>query len=812
MLSPELEQAVRKALGDATRRGHEFSGLEHLLLALLDDAKTAEVIKKCGGALPRVRAKLEEFLSTAVPALGTYQPTQPPARATPSPPPAASAREVASGKSRATDDAARSEQADEPHHAQPTLGFLRVIQNAVNHILGAGRSEVHGPHVLVAMYGERDCHAVHYLKEEGITRLDILTFISHGTSKLLPGAVDGDGHSPAGSPDEQGDEAPAKDPLAAYAVNLNERARKGEIDPLIGRHAEVERALHVLARRRKNNPLFVGDPGVGKTAIVEGMAARIEAGEAPQALLGTTIFSLDMGALLAGTRYRGDFEERFKAVLRAVEERKNAVIFVDELHTIVGAGAVSGGSIDAANLLKPLLSGGRIRCIGTTTHKELRGHIEKDRALARRFQTIEVPELNVADTVKVLKGLRRHYEEFHGVKYSPKSLRMAAELADRYLSERKLPDKAIDLIDEAGAILKLRGGDPAKSGEATMRVRSRDIEAVVATMARIPPRRAASSDRERLRNLETEIKARIFGQDKAVERVCQSIRMNRAGLGQAGRPIGCFLFAGPTGVGKTELAKQLAEILGVSFLRYDMSEYMERHTVSRLIGAPPGYVGFDQGGLLTDAIHKTPHAVLLLDEIEKAHPDLFNILLQVMDHGALTDNNGRQSDFRHVVLIMTSNVGARDLSKHLPGFGAGERFGDSDEAFKRMFSPEFRNRLDAKVDFAPLGAAEMLQIVDKFIAELSTQLAERKVTLQLSPSVRDYLAKKGHDPMNGARPLARVIHEDVKRPLTDELLFGSLAGGGSVSVDLDGDKLTFTYAGSPPKPTSPATVEGKPVS
>jgi ATP-dependent Clp protease ATP-binding subunit ClpA len=462
----------------------------------------------------------------------------------------------------------------------------------------------------------------------------------------------------------------------------------------------------------------------------------------------------------------------------------------------VGAGAVSGGSMDASNLLKPLLSSGRIRCIGTTTHKELRAHIEKDRALARRFQTIEVPELNVDDTVKVLRGLRRHYEEFHGVTYSPRALRLAAELAERYLAERKLPDKAIDLIDEAGAILKLRVRDENDTGP--LRVRGRDIEAVLATMARIPPRRAASNDRERLRNLEGEIKARIFGQDKAVERVCQSIRMNRAGLGQPGRPIGCFLFAGPTGVGKTELAKQLAEVLGISFLRFDMSEYMERHTVSRLIGAPPGYVGFDQGGLLTDAIHKTPHAVLLLDEIEKAHPDLFNILLQVMDHGSLTDNNGRQSDFRHVVLIMTSNVGARDLAKNMPGFGAGQRFGDSDEAFKRMFSPEFRNRLDAKVDFAPLGEGEMLRIVDKFIAELCTQLAERKVTLQLSPAVREHLAKKGYDPMNGARPLARVIHDLVKRPLTDELLFGSLIDGGSVQVDLDGEELRFKYEKAAP--------------
>ena len=785
MLSAELEQAVRKALGDATRRGHEFSGLEHLLLALLDDARTADVIKKCGGAPSRVRGKLEKFLATAIPVVPT-------------------STEVPSHDGESADKGQDGEDDDHaPHHAQPSLGFLRVVQNAVNHILGAGRAEVEGPHVLVAMYAERDCHAVHFLKEEGISRLDLLTSVSHGTSKLVPksaGAAGAAGDPTGqGEPGEPGDEGPAKDPLAVYAVNLNERAAKGEIDPLIGRHKEVERALHVLARRRKNNPLFVGDPGVGKTAIVEGMAARIQAGEAPKALLGTTIFSLDMGAILAGTRYRGDFEERFKAVLRAVEEQKGAVIFIDELHTIVGAGAVSGGSMDASNLLKPLLSGGRIRCIGTTTHKELRGHVEKDRALARRFQTIEVPELDVADSVKVLRGLRKHYEEFHGVTYSPKSLRAAADLADRYLAERKLPDKAIDLIDEAGAILKLRGGDAARKSKRPLRVRARDIEAVVATMARIPPRRAASTDRERLRNLEGDIKTRIFGQEKAVERVCQAIRMNRAGLGQPGRPIGCFLFAGPTGVGKTELAKQLAEVLGVSFLRYDMSEYMERHTVSRLIGAPPGYVGFDQGGLLTDAIHKTPYAVLLLDEIEKAHPDLFNILLQVMDHGALTDNNGRQSDFRHVVLIMTSNVGARDLSKHMPGFGSGDRFGDSDEAFKRMFSPEFRNRLDAKVDFAPLGGQVMLQIVDKFVTELSGQLAERKVTLQISPAARDYLAKKGHDPMNGARPLARVIHEEVKRPLTDELLFGALANGGSVSVDVEGDKLTFSYGPAQPK-------------
>jgi len=507
--------------------------------------------------------------------------------------------------------------------------------------------------------------------------------------------------------------------------------------------------------------------------------------------------------LVAGTRCRGDFEERFKAVLRATEAKGNAVLFIDELHTIVGAGAASGGTMDASNLLKPPLSAGLIRCIGTTTHKELRGYIEKDRALARRFQPIEVSELSVGDTIKVLQGLRKHYEEFHGVRYTDRALRVAAELSDRHLADRKLPDKAIDLIDEAGAILKLRAGGglapaagekvAAQTAPERLTVRARDIEAVLSTMARIPAQRVGTDDRERLRNLEIEIKAKVFGQDQAVERVCQAIRTNRAGLGTPERPIGCFLFAGPTGVGKTELARQLAEVLGVAFLRYDMSEYMERHTVSRLIGAPPGYVGFDQGGLLTDAVHKTPHAVLLLDEIEKAHPDLFNILLQVMDHGALTDNNGRTSDFRHIILIMTSNVGARDLSRRMPGFGAGERFGDTDEAFKRMFSPEFRNRLDAKVDFAPLGEREMLLIVDKFVGELGKQLGERNVTVTLIPAAREFLAKKGYDPMNGARPLARVMQDEVKRPLTDELLFGALASGGSVTVDVVDDTLTFAF-------------------
>jgi ATP-dependent Clp protease ATP-binding subunit ClpA len=794
MLSTELERAIRQALEDATRRRHEFSSLEHLLLALLDDEKTADVIRHCGGQIPRVRAKLERFLNDEIKPVAVEGGGR-------------GRRGRGRARDRDRDDDDLGSEGDDLR-AQPTLGFARVVQRAINHVVGAGRSEATGPNVLVAMFSEPESHAVAFLGEEGITRLDVVSYISHGISKLLPAKQPGGPGSVPPSGDDDGEGGTAADPLAAYAVNLNERARAGEIDPLIGRQMEIERALHVLARRRKNSPLLIGDAGVGKTAIVEGLARRIELGEAPPALVGTTIYALDMGALVAGTRYRGDFEERFKAVLKALEEKEKCVVFIDEMHTIVGAGAASGGAMDASNLLKPMLSSGRLRCIGTTTHKEYRSYIEKDRALARRFQPIEVGEPSIEDTIKVLRGLRQRYEEFHGVSYTDKSLRAAAELSTRHLADRKLPDKAIDLIDEAGARLKLRKGvEPGKTPASEQKrksarkgadngkpsVRVKDIEAVVATMARIPPKRVASDDRERLRDLERDLKGKIYGQDPAVERVAQAIRMNRAGLGAPTRPIGSFLFAGPTGVGKTELAKQLAEVLGIAFLRFDMSEYMERHTVSRLIGAPPGYVGFDQGGLLTDAIHKTPHAVLLLDEIEKAHPDLFNILLQIMDHGALTDNNGRSSDFRHVVLIMTSNVGARDLSRRLPGFGQGERFGDSDEAFRRLFSPEFRNRLDAKVDFAPLDPAVMGQIVDKFVAELQAQLADRKVTLTLTSGARAYLAEKGFDPLNGARPLGRVIQDQVKRPLTDELLFGRLAGGGAVEVDKGDSGLVFRY-------------------
>jgi ATP-dependent Clp protease ATP-binding subunit ClpA len=759
MLSPELETAIRQALDDATKRGHEFSGLEHLLLALLGDEKTADVVKHCGGNVARLRGRLETYLDNEIETVP---------------------------------------EADR-ERAQPTLGFARVVQRAVNHVLGAGRSEANGTNVLVALMSEPDSQAVAFLKEEGISRLDIVSYISHGISKLLPAKTTppaGEGGGARPGPDDE-DEAPV-DPLEAFAVNLNERARAGEIDPLIGRGPQVERALHVLARRRKNNPLFVGDAGVGKTAIVEGLARRIELGEAPAALKGATIYALDMGAMVAGTRYRGDFEERFKAVLKALAEKEGSIVFIDELHTIVGAGAASGGAMDASNLIKPALANGKLRCIGTTTHKEYRSYIEKDRALARRFQSIEVEEPSIPETIKVLKGLRSKYEEFHGVTYTDKALRVAAELSSRYLQDRRLPDKAIDLLDEAGAALKIKDlGRPASGrGKASKRVvSSRQIETVIATMARIPPKRVASDDRERLQRLELDLKAKIFGQDAAVDRVAQAIKMNRAGLGLPQRPIGSFLFAGPTGVGKTELAKQLAETLGVAFVRFDMSEYMERHTVSRLIGAPPGYVGFDQGGLLTDAIHQSPHTVLLLDEIEKAHPDLFNLLLQVMDHGSLTDNNGRKSDFRHVILIMTSNVGARELTTRRPGFGGvGAEFGDTDEAYKRMFSPEFRNRLDAKVDFKPLDPRVMGQIVDKFVAEVKAQLGERKVSLELTEAARSYLAEKGYDPLNGARPLSRVIQDELKRPLTDELLFGKLAGGGLVKVDAADKKLSFSYS------------------
>ena len=751
MLSPELETAIRHALDDATNRGHEFSGLEHLLLALMVDEKTSDVIKHCGGSIARLIGKLENFLDKEIKPLPE----------------------------------------EDRERAQPTLAFARVVQRAVNHVLGAGKSQANGANVLVALFAEPESNAVAFLKEEGISRLDVVSYISHGISKLLPAktGVPGDGDDDG---DDHADEAPA-DPLAQFAVNLNERARAGEIDPLIGRQSQIERALHVLARRRKNNPLFVGDAGVGKTAIVEGLARKIELGEAPAALKGAVIYALDMGAMVAGTRYRGDFEERFKAVIKALGEKENAIVFIDELHTIVGRGRGLGRG---DGRLEPDQAGAGERQAPLHRDHDAQGVPQLHREGPGAGAAVPGDRGRGAVDRRDDQGPQRAARALRGV---PRRLLHRQVAARRGRAVVALPARPAaarqgDRSHRRGG----RGGE-AQEGQDQGRQAARPEQGHRGACWRPWPASRRAAWRPTIASgwpsLESDLKAKIFGQDSAVERVAQAIKMNRAGLGLPQRPIGAFVFAGPTGVGKTELAKQLAETLGVQFLRFDMSEYMERHTVSRLIGAPPGYVGFDQGGLLTDAIHQNPHAVLLLDEIEKAHPDLFNLLLQVMDHGALTDNNGRKSDFRHVVLIMTSNVGARELSRRMPGFGAAgdERFGDTDEAFKRMFSPEFRNRLDAKVDFAPLDPKVMGQIVDKFIAELSTQLAERKVKIELTDAARGYLAKKGYDPMNGARPLGRVIQDEIKRPLTDEMLFGKLASGGSVRVDVADDKVTFDF-------------------
>jgi ATP-dependent Clp protease ATP-binding subunit ClpA len=742
-LSDNLQIALNVALAEAGRRRHEYAEVEHLLYALLHDDETSVVLRACGADTAALKKELDEHLSQNVP-------TIPPGR-------------------RLT--------------VVPSRGFERVVQRAAAHVHGAGKDKVSGPNVLVAIYSEPDSFAAHLLEKVGVRRLDVVRYLSHGVGKVP---------QPAGEPrerrgfDEEEDEegTPAADPLAAYTINLTARAERGLIDPLIGRQKELDRLVHILSRRRKHHPLLVGEAGVGKTAIVEGLARAIVRQEVPPALHDAQIFGLDMGALLAGTRYRGDFEARLKAVLAALEEKEKAILFIDEIHTVIGAGAASGGALDASNLLKPALTGDRLRCIGATTYKEYRNHLERDRALARRFQKVDVSEPSIEDSLKILEGLKPHYEKYHGVVYSPGAVKAAVELSSRYLQDRKLPDKAIDVLDEAGAARKLKG---------VRRVTTRDVEQVVASMAQIPPTQVSRDDKDMLRNLEAELGSRVFGQAEAVSKVARAIKLARAGLRAVERPIGCYLFAGPTGVGKTELAKQLAQVLSVEFLRFDMSEYMERHTVSRLIGAPPGYVGFDQGGLLTDAIIKTPHAVLLLDEIEKAHPDVFNILLQVMDHGALTDNNGRKADFRHVILIMTSNVGAFDLSRRRVGFGSELYVGDTDAEFKRLFSPEFRNRLDAKIDFKPLSPEVMERIVDKMVAELEGRLAEKRVKINLSPEARSYLARKGHDPMNGARPLARLLQAEVAEPLTEEVLFGRLEHGGVVEVGLADDKLTFQF-------------------
>lgn len=764
-LSQDLQISVNVALSDAARRGHEFAALEHLLFALLHDSGTAKVITRCGGNITRLKKRIDEYLDSEMEALPE----------------------------------------DDRNPPVPSAAFQRTIGRAWAHVERSQqdqdalqKAEVWGYNVLVAMYQEKDSFATFFLEEQGVTRLKLVEYISHGMSH-----DENDDSAPfdsGGDIDEETNEQRETtekkqvDPLEQFCANLNEWARSGRIDPLVGREREIQRTLQVLARRRKNNPLLVGDAGVGKTAIVEGLALQIENGNVPESMRNASIYSLDMGTLLAGTRYRGDFEERLKSILRSLEKRPGAILFIDEIHTVIGAGSTSGSAMDASNLLKPALAQGTLRFIGSTTYSEYRGHIEKDHALMRRFQKVEILEPSVDDTVKILEGLKPKYEDFHQVKFSSGALRAAAETSHRYLTGRKLPDSAIDLIDEAGAAARL-------SGRTGGRIGVRDIEAIVATMAQIPPKRVSHDDKERLKSLDLELKSVVFGQDNAIEQLASSIKMSRAGLREPQKPIGCFLLTGPTGVGKTEVAIQLAKILGVSFLRFDMSEYMERHTVSRLIGAPPGYVGFDQGGLLTEAINKTPYAVLLLDEIEKAHPDVFNLLLQVMDHGTLTDNNGKKADFRHVVLLMTSNVGARDLEKRLVGFGHRSNLGNDDKAYENAFSPEFRNRLDARIPFAPLDPAIMGRIVDKFIRQLENQLADRKVKVELISSARDYLAGKGYDPKFGARPLARVIQEEIKRPLSEQVLFGALEKGGTVTISEDGGKLKFDYQPLETKPT-----------
>ncbi len=757
--SQSLETALHRALEYANERHHEYATLEHLLLSLLDDRDAAAVMKACAVDIDELRARITEFLDNELSSLFVKGSTE----------------------------------------AQPTTGFQRVIHRAVVHVQSSGREEVTGANVLVAIFAERETHAAFFLQEQEMTRFDAVQYISHGIAKR-PGmseprhvrGVDED----AGS--EKGDEKKqAQDALNTYCVNLNKKAKSGRIDPLIGREAEVLRTIQVLCRRQKNNPLFVGDPGVGKTAIAEGLARKIVRGEVPEVLKDSTIFALDMGTLLAGTRYRGDFEERLKAVMKEIENYPGAILFIDEIHTVIGAGATSGGAMDASNLLKPALQSGTVRCIGSTTYKEYRQHFEKDRALVRRFQKIDVKEPTVEDSIEILKGLKPYFEEFHKLKYSNEAVKAAVELSAKYIHDRKLPDKAIDVIDETGASQML-----VPEAKRKKKIGVKDVEATVATMARIPPKTITKSDAEVLANIDKDLKRLVFGQDKAIEALASAIKLSRAGLREPEKPIGCYLFSGPTGVGKTEVAKQLANLMGVELLRFDMSEYMEKHTVSRLIGAPPGYVGFDQGGLLTDGVDQHPHCVLLLDEIEKAHPDLFNILLQVMDHGKLTDHNGKQVDFRNVILIMTTNAGASDLARAPMGFSRVKREGDDTEAINRMFTPEFRNRLDAVVTFSGLPPEIIMKVVEKFVFQLEAQLADRGVTIELSEEAARWLAETGYDEKFGARPLARVIQEHIKKPLADELLFGKLLNGGTVRVLVAGEgaekKLAFEYIPADP--------------
>ncbi|GAB6054053.1 ATP-dependent Clp protease ATP-binding subunit ClpA [Magnetospira thiophila] len=763
MLSRNLEQTLHRALALAAERLHELATLEHLLLALIDDPDAVAVMRACGVDPEQLRRDLTTFVDEQLETLVT---------------------------GRAGED------------PTPTAGFQRVVQRAAIHVQSSGREEVTGANVLVALFSERESHAVYFLQLHEMSRFDAVQYISHGIAKV-PGASESRPVRGAeeGTESEEEGVQQGREALDAYCVNLNQKSRDGKIDPLIGRESEIERTIQILCRRSKNNPLYVGDPGVGKTAIAEGLARLIVEGKVPEVLENAIIFALDMGALLAGTRYRGDFEERLKAVMKELEATEGAILFIDEIHTVIGAGATSGGSMDASNILKPSLASGTLRCIGSTTYKEFRNHFEKDRALVRRFQKIDVNEPSVEDTVKILRGLKPYFEAHHKVRYTAESLRSAVELATKYINDRKLPDKAIDVIDEVGASRMLL---PENKRRKTVTVR--DVEEIVAKIARIPPKSVSRDDTKALKSLERDLKTMVFGQDKAIISLASAIKLARAGLREPEKPIGSYLFSGPTGVGKTEVARQLSKTLGIELVRFDMSEYMERHTVSRLIGAPPGYVGFDQGGLLTDAVDQHPHVVLLLDEIEKAHPDLFNILLQIMDHGKLTDHNGKSVDFRNVILIMTTNAGAADLAKPAMGFGREDRIGEDTEAIEKMFSPEFRNRLDAIIPFSSLSTEVVAQVVDKFIMELEAQLSDRNVLIDLSEGARAWLAKKGFDPLYGARPLSRMIQEYVKKPLAEELLFGKLAKGGTVVVSVEGNKLVFSY---PDSPQPPATREDK---
>jgi len=740
MIAQELEVSLHMAFVEARQKRHEFITVEHLLLALLDNPSAAEALRACGANLEQLRKDLTTFINQHTPTVS----------------------------------------GNEDIDTQPTLGFQRVIQRAILHVQSSGKKEVNGANVLVAIFGEKDSHAVYYLHKQGVTRLDVVNFISHGVAKVPQQS------KPQNDPPEEekdGDAQAAAGPLENFTINLNALALQGKIDPLIGRDKELERVIQTLCRRRKNNPLLVGEAGVGKTAIAEGLARRVVEGEVPEILAHANVYALDMGALLAGTKYRGDFEQRLKGVLKQLQENPNAILFIDEIHTLIGAGAASGGTLDASNLLKPALSQGQLKCIGATTYTEYRGIFEKDHALSRRFQKIDVNEPSINETIEILKGLKTRFESHHGIKYSSAALTSAVELAARYITDRHLPDKAIDVIDEAGAAQRIL---PKSKQKKT--IGKPEIEEIVAKIARVPSQHVSADDRSALKNLDRDLKATVFGQDAAIDALARAIKMARSGLGNPGKPIGAFLFSGPTGVGKTEVARQLAYFLGNELIRFDMSEYMERHAVSRLIGAPPGYVGFEQGGLLTEAVTKKPYAVLLLDEIEKAHPDIYNILLQVMDHGTLTDNNGRKADFRNVVIVMTTNAGQETLQKTTMGFTTEKKAGDEMGDIKRLFTPEFRNRLDAIISFKSLDHEVILRVVDKFLMQLEEQLHERKVEAIITEPVKEYLAEKGFDPMMGARPMARLIQDTIRAALADELLFGRLANGGKVTVDLDADK------------------------